>query len=236
MKNILIVEDELLIAEDIKTTVEELGYNVVAVAVRADKAIEILNTQKVDLILLDITIKGGINGIDLAEIVNQKFKIPFIYVTSHADSKTVTEAVKTAPQGYVVKPYSNSDLYTSIALAFENKKEETVTFLPNTDKDHLFLKIDGLYHKLFYKNILYFRAAGNYIEVHQTDKKYLVRKTFKNLSKLITVNDFVQTHKSYILNRQKITHFNTKQVYINRQEFVLGRAHAKAFIDSFTLW
>tara|TARA_B100000795_G_scaffold6773_1_gene5016 strand:- start:2398 stop:3108 length:711 start_codon:yes stop_codon:yes gene_type:complete len=236
MKNILIVEDELLIAEDIKTTVEELGYNVVAVAVRADKAIEILNTQKVDLILLDITIKGGINGIDLAEIVNQKFKIPFIYVTSHADSKTVTEAIKTAPQGYVVKPYSNSDLYTSIALAFENKKEETVTFLPNTDKDHLFLKIDGLYHKLFYKNILYFRAAGNYIEVHQTDKKYLVRKTFKNLSKLITVNDFVQTHKSYILNRQKITHFNTKQVYINRQEFVLGRAHAKAFIDSFTLW
>ena len=185
MKNILIVEDELLIAEDIKTTVEELGHNVVAVVARADKAIEILNTQKVDLILLDITIKGDVNGIDLAEIVNQQFKVPFIYLTSHADPKTVNEAIKTAPQGYVVKPYSNSDLYTSIALAFENKKEETVTFLPNTDKDHLFLKIDGLYHKLFYKNILYFRAAGNYIEVHQTDKKYLVRKTFKNLSKLI---------------------------------------------------
>ena len=236
MKNILIVEDELLIAEDIKTTIEDLDYNVVAVVTRVDTAIEILKTQKVDLILLDITLKGDSSGIVLAEIVNQEFKIPFIYLTSHSDPKTVTEAIKTSPQGYVVKPYSNSDLYTSIALAFENKKEETVTFLPNTDKDHLFLKIDGLYHKLFYKNILYFRAAGNYIEVHQTDKKYLVRKTFKNLSKLITVNDFVQTHKSYILNRQKITHFNTKQVYINRQEFVLGRAHAKAFIDSFTLW
>ena len=236
MKNILIVEDELLIAEDIKTTIEDLDYNAVAVVTRVDTAIEILKTQKVDLILLDITLKGDSSGIVLAEIVNQEFKIPFIYLTSHSDPKTVTEAIKTSPQGYVVKPYSNSDLYTSIALAFENKKEETVTFLPNTDKDHLFLKIDGLYHKLFYKNILYFRAAGNYIEVHQTDKKYLVRKTFKNLSKLITVNDFVQTHKSYILNRQKITHFNTKQVYINRQEFVLGRAHAKAFIDSFTLW
>ena len=144
MKNILIVEDELLIAEDIKTTVEELGYNVVAVAVRADKAIEILNTQKVDLILLDITIKGGINGIDLAEIVNQKFKIPFIYVTSHADSKTVTEAIKTAPQGYVVKPYSNSDFYTSIALAFENEKKEAITFSADTDRDHFFLKIEGI--------------------------------------------------------------------------------------------
>lgn len=235
MKNILIVEDELLIAEDIKTTIEDLDYNVVAVVTRVDTAIEILKTQKVDLILLDITLKGDSSGIVLAEIVNQEFKIPFIYLTSHSDPKTVTEAIKTSPQGYVVKPYSNSDLYTSIALAFENKKEETVTFLPNTDKDHLFLKIDGLYHKLFYKNILFFRAAGNYMEVHQTDKKYLVRKTFKNLSKLITESVFVQTHKSYILNRQKITKFNTKQVYINRQEFVLGRAYAKAFIDSFTL-
>ena len=235
MKNILIVEDELLIAEDIKTTIEDLDYNAVAVVTRVDTAIEILKTQKVDLILLDITLKGDSSGIVLAEIVNQEFKIPFIYLTSHSDPKTVTEAIKTSPQGYVVKPYSNSDLYTSIALAFENKKEETVTFLPNTDKDHLFLKIDGLYHKLFYKNILFFRAAGNYMEVHQTDKKYLVRKTFKNLSKLITESVFVQTHKSYILNRQKITKFNTKQVYINRQEFVLGRAYAKAFIDSFTL-
>jgi DNA-binding LytR/AlgR family response regulator len=235
MKNILIVEDELLIAEDIKTTIEELGYNVLAIVASAAKAIEILNTQNVDLILLDITIKGDINGVVLAEIVNQQFNVPFIYLTSHSDPKTVTEAIKTAPQGYVVKPYSDSDLYTSIALAFENKKEETNTLSSNTDKDHLFLKIDGLYHKLFYENIVYFRAAGNYIEVHQTDKKYLVRKTFKTLSELIPASVFVQTHKSYILNRQKITTFTTKLVYINQQEFVLGRVYAKAFIDGFTL-
>ena len=235
MKNILIVEDELLIAEDIKTTVEELGHNIVAVVVRADKAIEILNTQKVDLILLDITIKGDVNGIDLAEIVNQQFKVPFIYLTSHADPKTVNEAIKTAPQGYVVKPYSNSDLYTSIALAFENEKKEAITFSADTDRDHFFLKIEGLYQKLFHKDIVYFRAAGNYIEVHQTDKKYLVRKTFKKISELIPASVFVQTHKSYILNKQKITSFNAKHVYIDQQEFLLGRTFAKPFIDSFTL-
>ena len=235
MKNILIVEDELLIAEDIKTTLEELGHNVIAIVVRADKAIEILNSQKVDLILLDITIKGGLNGIDLAEIVNQQFKIPFIYLTSHADPKTVTEAIKTAPQGYVVKPYSNSDLYTSIALALENEKEEAITFLANSDKDHFFLKIEGTYQKLFHTDILYFRAAGNYIEVHQKYKKYLVRQTFKKLSELIPASFFVQTHKSYILNREKISSFNTKHVYIDQQEFLLGRTFTKSFIDSFTL-
>jgi DNA-binding LytR/AlgR family response regulator len=235
MKNILIVEDELLIAEDIKTTLEELGHNVIAIVVRADKAIEILNSQKVDLILLDITIKGGVNGIDLAEIVNQQFKIPFIYLTSHADPKTVTEAIKTAPQGYVVKPYSNSDLYTSIALAFENEKEEAITFLTDIDRGHFFLKIDGMYQKLFHKDILYFRAAGNYIEVHQKYKKYLVRQTFKKLSELIPASVFVQTHKSYILNREKISSFNTKHVYIDQHEFLLGRTFTKSFIDSFTL-
>jgi DNA-binding LytR/AlgR family response regulator len=235
MKNILIVEDELLIAEDIKTTLEELGHNVIAIVVRADKAIEILNSQKVDLILLDITIKGGLNGIDLAEIVNQQFKIPFIYLTSHADPKTVTEAIKTAPQGYVVKPYSNSDLYTSIALAFENEKEEAITFLDNIDRGHFFLKIEGMYQKFFHKDILYFRAAGNYIEVHQKYKKYLVRQTFKKLGELIPASVFVQTHKSYILNREKISSFNTKHIYIDQQEFLLGRTFRNSFIDSFTL-
>jgi DNA-binding LytR/AlgR family response regulator len=235
MKNILIVEDELLIAEDIKTTLEELGHNVIAIVVRADKAIEILNSQKVDLILLDITIKGGLNGIDLAEIVNQQFKIPFIYLTSHADPKTVTEAIKTAPQGYVVKPYSNSDLYTSIALAFENEKEEAITFLDNIDRGHFFLKIEGMYQKFFHKDILYFRAAGNYIEVHQKYKKYLVRQTFKKLGELIPASVFVQTHKSYILNREKINSFNTKHIYIDQQEFLLGRTFRNSFIDSFTL-
>jgi DNA-binding LytR/AlgR family response regulator len=235
MKNILIVEDELLIAEDIKTTVEELGHNVIAIVVRAGKAIEILNTQKVDLILLDITIKGDLNGIDLAEIVNQQFKIPFIYLTSHASSKTVNQAIKTAPQGYVVKPYSNFDLCTSIALVFENEKEEVITFSANMDRGHFFLKIEGMYQKLFHKDILYFRAAGNYIEVHQKYKKYLVRQTFKKLSEIIPASIFVQTHKSFILNREKISSFNTKHVYIDQHEFLLGRTFTKSFIDSFTL-
>jgi len=185
--------------------------------------------------LLDITIKGDLNGIDLVVIVNQQFNVPFIYLTSHADPKTVTKAIKTAPQGYVVKPYSNSDLYTSIALAFENEKEETITFLADKDSDHLFLKIDGMYKKLFYKDILYFRAAGNYVEVHQKYKKYLIRQTFKKLSELIPASVFVQTHKSYILNREKISSFNTKLVYIDKQEFSLGRTFTKKFIDSFTL-
>ena len=114
MKNILIVEDDLIIAEDIKTTIEKLGHNVIDIVVRADNAIEILNSHKVDLILLDITIKGGLNGIDLAEIVNQQFNIPFIYLTSHADPKTVTKAIKTAPQGYVVKPQKVLVLIASI--------------------------------------------------------------------------------------------------------------------------
>ena len=186
--------------------------------------------------MLDITIKGTVNGIDLAAVINQQFKLPFIYLTSHSDPKMVEQAIKTAPKGYVVKPFSKSDLYTSIALALEEEKEspEKITFATHVEKDHLFLKIDGLYHKLFYNDIVYFRAAGNYIEVHQTAKKFLVRKTFKELSALIPATVFVQIHKSYILNRKKITSFNTKHVYINDQEFVLGRKFIKPFMDEFT--
>jgi len=234
MKKILIVEDELLIAEDIKTSVETLGYQVIAVAMRVATAIEVLKTQTVDLILLDITLKGAENGIDLAQQINAVYKIPFIFLTSHSDAKTVEQAIKTSPAGYIVKPFSKPDLYTSIALAFEeenNEKSTPLAFSENTEKDHLFLKVAGLFCKVYYADILYFKAAGNYIEVHQTDKTVLVRETFKELSLLIPSNKFIQVHKSYIFNKVKITAFNSKHLYIDEQEFLVGRSFAKSFMN-----
>ncbi len=231
MKKILIVEDELLIAEDIKNSIEALDYKVVAIAMRVTTAIEVLKTQPVDLILLDITLKGPKNGIDLAQQINENYKIPFIFLTSHSDTKTVEQAIKTSPAGYIVKPFSKPDLYTSIALAFEeNEKTSPLTLASNTEKDHLFLKIEGMFCRVLFTNILYFKAAGNYIEVHQIDKTVLIRETFKELSSLIPSSLFIQGHKSYIFNKEKITAFNSKQVYLGDQEFIIGRTFAKSLM------
>lgn len=120
---ILIVEDEVLIAEDLKDSLEELGYDVCSVCYNSEKAVKELYRCQPDLALLDITIRGSQNGIDLGNIINKNHEIPFIYLTSHSDKATLDRAKVTRPYGYIVKPFKDSDLSSSIQIALFNHGE-----------------------------------------------------------------------------------------------------------------
>lgn len=126
-KKILIVEDEPAIAQDIAFNLEDNGFSVCAVLHSSEKALDFLHNHKVDLVLLDIHIKGTKNGIEIASIINEKYKLPFIFLTSFADEDTVREAALTYPYGYLTKPFKNNDLKPAIITAltrFENEKKE----------------------------------------------------------------------------------------------------------------
>ena len=97
--NVLIIEDEVVIANDIKEMIEEFGPKVVDICINAKEAIAVLNSKKVDLALVDITLKGGMDGIELSKIINEEYKIPFIFITSHSDDATVNRAVTQNPDG-----------------------------------------------------------------------------------------------------------------------------------------
>ncbi len=120
---ILIVEDEVFIAEDIRDTLEELGFEVCAVCYDSEKAASELHRCNPDLVMLDITIRGQKDGIELAEMINKHHHIPFIYLTSHSDRSTLLRAKHTKPGGYIVKPYKDSDLISSIEIALFNHSE-----------------------------------------------------------------------------------------------------------------
>jgi len=101
--NILIVEDEPIIAKDIQSYIVNLNYNVIG-----KMALDILHARQVDLVLLDIHIGGSRDGIDIAEIINEKYDIPFIYLTSFSDETTLDRAKTTKPYGYIVKPFDDN--------------------------------------------------------------------------------------------------------------------------------
>jgi DNA-binding NarL/FixJ family response regulator len=133
---VLIVEDEVLIAEDIANSLNLIDYKVSGIAYSSEKALDMLVSRQPDIVLLDINIKGSQSGIDLGRIINEKYNIPFIYLTSFADKATVDEAKKTMPYGYVLKPFSEMELYTSMEVALyrfanENKNKEG---LPGLDE------------------------------------------------------------------------------------------------------
>lgn len=105
--NILVVEDEPLIAEDIASILERNDFAVSAIVYTKEDALSELQTNQPDMVLLDINLNGGIEGIEIAEIVNQQYNIPFLFVTSYSDKHTLDKAKHTEPSGYVTKPFSD---------------------------------------------------------------------------------------------------------------------------------
>ncbi|RMD86537.1 MAG: response regulator, partial [Candidatus Dadabacteria bacterium] len=115
---ILIVEDEHIVAEDIKQTLISLGYRVVGIAASAEEALEKVAKDKPQLALMDIKIKGKIDGIETASLLYQNYGVPVVYLTAHADDETLSRAVKTSPYGYILKPFDEVELKVCLQLAF----------------------------------------------------------------------------------------------------------------------
>ncbi|MCF6308377.1 MAG: response regulator transcription factor [Flavobacteriaceae bacterium] len=120
---ILIVEDEPLIAEDVKDFLISFNFEVTTIAYNKAQALNSLRINKPDLVLLDINLGDNQDGIIIAEIINKDFQTPFLFLTSYA-SKTIIDQVKhTLPMGYVVKPFDKPTLFTAIEIAISNYKK-----------------------------------------------------------------------------------------------------------------
>lgn len=114
---ILIVEDEILVSRDLSNSLEELGYDVVDVVTSGVEAIERIRELKPDIVLMDIVLKGRIDGVEATSEISEKFNIPVVFITSHTDTATVDRAKLTEPLGYIVKPFSIPELRSSIEIA-----------------------------------------------------------------------------------------------------------------------
>ncbi len=114
---ILIVEDEGVVAMEIEARLKNLGYAVAAVASSGEEAIEKAVETHPDLVLMDIKLRGGMDGVEAAEQIRARFDIPVIYLTAHADNDTLRRAKVTEPFGYIIKPFEERELYTNIEIA-----------------------------------------------------------------------------------------------------------------------
>ena len=114
---ILVVEDERLVARDLQATLEDMGYRIPEITDKGELAIEKVAEMKPNLVLMDIRLAGEMDGIEAAEIITNNFNIPVIYITAHADENTLDRAKLTEPYGYLVKPFDERDLKTTIEIA-----------------------------------------------------------------------------------------------------------------------
>lgn len=217
---ILIVEDNFIIAEDLKSILTDLEYDVVDIAMSYFEAIEIIIAKQPDLCLLDIVIKGEKDGIDLAETINQDFGLPFLFITSHSDKHTVERAKKTLPKGYIIKPFDQDDVYTSIemaaAIAGANTKQEP----------SLLIRQNGILNKVFIHDITHVKSDKNYLEIYtHQGAKYLQRQSLKEFLELPNTGQFCQVHKSYAVQLRYVSSFNSSELVVVSNRIPVGNKH-----------
>jgi len=143
MKKILIVEDEVIIAIDLKSKLQSLGYTVTDIVDNSDVLTDKIVSNKPDLILLDINIMGSRNGIEMAHVINKEHKIPFIYVTSYTDKHTLDEVKKTNPLGYIVKPFTLEDIRVELELSVYRSTQMNAHGFPTIDRINELYKISN---------------------------------------------------------------------------------------------
>jgi len=241
---ILIVEDNVIIADDMQSMLEEIGYEIVDNVIVYEQAVEVLKTQQVDLVLIDIILASDKTGIDLGKHIRENYDMPFIFVTSNSDRATVENAKMVKPNGYLVKPFEQQDLYTSIEIALSNftygagerkggqmPSEDDVPMSNSVLKDSIFVKKQHLYYRIQFGDIQFIKADNVYLEVNTVDKKFLVRSPLKDYLEKLPKSKFYRAHKSYIVNVDHIDAINSKDIMINNNLIPISKDF-KEFIIS----
>lgn len=232
---ILIVEDDMLIAQSLQDILHTLNHTVVGIADNAEDAIELCNTMSPDLALLDIQIGGDIDGVDLGEIMRDQFDLPFIFMTAFADNTTIARAKDMGPYGYIVKPYGIKEVNAAIQIGkstFDRLKtaENKAANLSKIVDNSIFLKVDSKLIKVKIEEIQYVEAKGDYALFKTKTKGFIVHTTIKHVEDRLTPFYFQKVHRSFVINLSKIEDIEDSNLLIEDKVIPISRANKDALL------
>lgn len=241
---VFVVEDESIVSKDIQYSLKRLGYDVVGSASSGESSLIKIGECMPDIVLMDIMLKGAMNGIETAEIVKSEFKIPVIFLTAYADDATLDKAKITEPYGYIIKPFKEIDLHTAIEMAVykkdrekEAEKELLYRLVENSNvTDYIFVKSKSQLVKIKLNDIYYIEAMKDYVNIHLIDKRFTIYSTMKDMVSKLSETDFVRVHRSYIVQLDKISAIDHSNIILENmdiqipiggsyKEYLLGRIH-----------
>ena len=224
---ILIVEDEAIVAKDTSVCLEKIGYEVIASFSKGEKALSFLEDNKPDLVLMDIMLAGNISGIDASARIKKDYDIPVVFLTAYADEKTIERAKITESYGYVIKPFKEIDLRTSIEMAlykFKKEKEKlsgvssSVAKASPISTEYIYVKSNSKLVKVQNANILFVEALKDYVIIHTDKERFTIHSTMKDIEKKLPSKMFMRSHRSFILNLNKINSIDSLIVNIENSD------------------
>jgi len=228
---VYIVEDEILLSKDLENILKSNGYNVVGVSQTGEEFLEKVVEERPNIVLMDIMLKGKITGIEAAKKLREMFDIPVIFLTAYGDENTVEKAKESFPYGYIIKPFREKELITTIEVVLnkyqadqEIKKERDLLYNLVSNKnetDCIFVRADYRLNKISFKDIYFVEAMKDYVTIHTSDNMYTVHSTMKEMQKILPEKEFVRVHRSYIVRIDKIYSIKYPDIVIENKMKVI---------------
>lgn len=232
-----LVEDDFIIAENIRESLSEMGYPTVVVSHTYDDAIRDFVRNMPDLLILDIQLdRSDCDGTDLARELSAIKPVQIVFLSAHIDDTYQRKAFATGPSNYLVKPVSKDQLRVAISGAL-HQWEAYLAPMAVADTEahhHFFVKSQGLYVRITPENLIYAQADGSYCHICTTDGRHTLSINLRAfLEKCRGFHHFVKCHRSYAVNRNYIRAYDAKLLYLegtDQQESIPYSHEYKAWL------
>ncbi len=217
-----------------------LGYEVTGILPRGDEVLSQIKIDKPDILLMDIRLKGEMDGIETAHEIQQYYDIPIIYLTANADEVYFNRAKETHPYAFISKPFKKLDLQRAIELTldrislekssengkgngngYDSTNGNAKDFILN---DRIFVRHNEKMLKINIKDIYYIEADRNYCRIFSQGREYLLVMTLKDIDEKLPQNHFLRIHRSYIINISQIDEVAGTHVVISKKAIPMSKA------------
>lgn len=222
-QKVLIVEDEAWIAEELQDTLTEHGYTVTDMVDSYELALLSLRKNQPDLVILDIRLKGAGTGVDIAHEINDRYNIPFLFLSSHIGPDTMNDILDESPHSILTKPCKPADLIASVQLALTKGVIEVKSNAEEPAQNSFFVKSEHAYQKINIDRLLYIKGEGSYTKVQLENERLVLRATLKDFDFLEDYPKLLRVHRSYWINMDKVDKIHSKFVEIGEYEIPLSK-------------
>ena len=244
---LIVVEDNLIVATDIAKHLRKTGYDVLDIFPRGDLALEAVARLLPDLLLVDINLRGTMDGIELAHQVKRLSSAPgIIYLTANNDNPTYFRAKETRPHAFLSKPFRKLDLIRTVDLAVQRmhqrrhlRSQEPSSRVGSAHlvRDRIFIRDKEHLVKLCLEDILYIEAGRNYCTVTTNEKQHLVTLPLKAFEQRLNAPHFLRVHRSFVVNLTKIDQLDERGEYlvVGQKSLSIGPSYKKELLSRLTL-
>lgn len=217
MLKLLIVEDEIITATDLKETLEKYSFQIIGIAKNSNEAKNILGSQLPDIALIDVQLKNSQeNGIEIARYLKNEYNLPFVFLTANSETQTFQKAKELEPAAYLLKPYRHKELAFQIELAYQhyfaNKQGKSDPY----KADDLYLPYNKGHQRINKNDVILLQAGGAYVNVYLKDvaKPFMFSMNLGYISQFFNQKNFVQVSRSSLINLNFLERFDAENIYL----------------------